>query len=77
VIFQFCAYATAFNANHLFIDENKRVSFHALLMFPRLDGFILRVPGAEVMEEMLAQASGRVIEADLRVWVRGNITASG
>src|SRR3712207_6162485 len=63
------AYATALNANHPFVDGNKRVSFHALLVFLRLHGLMLTAPGTEATEIMLALAAGRASEADLRLWV--------
>lgn len=67
------AYATALNANHPFIDGNKRVGFHALLVFLRLHGLILMVADTEAAEMMLALAAGEVHEADLRLWLRNNV----
>lgn len=68
------AYATALNANHPFVDGNKRVSFHALLVFLRLHGLMLSAPAPDAAEVMLAVAAGRASEADLRLWVRSNVT---
>jgi death-on-curing protein len=67
------AYATALNANHPFADGNKRVGFHALLVFLRLHGLMLTAPATEATELMLAVAAGRAQEADLRLWLRSNI----
>ena len=68
-------YAAALNANHPFIDGNKRVSFHALLVCLRLHGLMLAAPATEATEIMQALAAGRAVEADLRVWVRSNARA--
>ena len=67
------AYATALNANHPFIDGNKRVSFHAALVFLRLHGLCLQATGTEATEMVLALAAGHVREADFRGWVNSNV----
>ena len=59
------AYASALNANHPFVDGNKRVSFHSLLVFLRLDGLRLEAPPSEATETMRTLAAGRVSEADV------------
>ena len=70
------AYATALNANHSFIDGNKRVSFHALLVFLRLHGLLLNALPSEATEIILGLAAGQVREADLRIWLRNNVINS-
>ena len=67
------AYATALNANHPFIDGNKRVSFHAALVFLRLHGFSLQATASEATEMMLALAAGQHREADIRDWLSNNV----
>lgn len=67
------AYASALNANHPFLDGNKRVSFHSLLVFLRLHGLRLEVEGSEATEIMIALASGRVYEAEVSAWVKTRV----
>jgi death-on-curing protein len=64
------AYAVALNGNRPFADGNKRVAFHAMLVFLRLHGLILRAPAAEATEMMLGLAASRFSEAEVRAWVR-------
>jgi prophage maintenance system killer protein len=44
-------YASALNTNHPFLDGNKRVSFHSLLVFRRLHGLSLEAPPSETDEQ--------------------------
>jgi death-on-curing protein len=67
------AYAAALNSNHPFLDGNKRVAFHAMLVFLRLHGLALKATAEEATERMLALASGRASEADLSAWVRSRV----
>ncbi len=67
------AYVTALNANHPFIDGNKRVSFHAALVFLRLHGLSLQATATEATEMVLALAAGHAREANFRGWVNYNV----
>jgi death on curing protein len=67
------AYAAALNAYHPFIDGNKRVSFHAALVFLRLHGLSLQATTSEATEMMLALAAGHSREADVRRWMNNNV----
>lgn len=67
------AYATALSGNHPFVDGNKRVAFHAMLVFLRLHGLALKATAGEATEMMLALASGRASEAELSAWVRSRV----
>jgi death on curing protein len=67
------AYAVALNANHPFIDGNKRVSFHTLLVFLRLHGLGLNASTDEATKIMLALAAGEAREADIRAWLSTNV----
>ena len=67
------AYATALSRNHPFVDGNKRVAFHAMLVFLRLHGLTLKASAAEATERMLALAAGRASEAELSEWVRSRV----
>ena len=67
------AYATALRANHPFIDGDKRVAFHAMLVFLRLHGLMLTATAAEATERMLALAAGHASEAELAAGVRSRV----
>lgn len=67
------AYASALNANHPFLDGNKRVSFHSLLVFLRLHGLSLEASPTEATETMLALAAGRSSEREVSAWVRSRV----
>ena len=67
------AYATALNANHPFIDGNKRVSFHAALVFLRLHGLSLYATANEATEIILGLAAGQAREAAVRGWLNNNV----
>lgn len=69
------AYAVALSANHPFIDGNKRVAFHSLLVFLRLNGLVLRVQEQEATNQMLALAAGQSSEDSLIKWLRQHATA--
>jgi death-on-curing protein len=67
------AYAAALSSNHPFVDGNKRVAFHAMLVFLRLHGLALQAAAGEATERMLALAAGRASEAELAAWVRSRV----
>lgn len=67
------AYATALSGNHPFVDGNKRVAFHAMLVFLRLHGLTLKATAGEATERMLALAAGRASETELTAWVRSRV----
>lgn len=71
------AYAAAINANHPFIDGNKRVSFHCLLVFLRLHGFALSAEPAEATDMMLGLAAGQLAEAEITAWVKAHLVKTG
>jgi len=64
------AYACAINSNHPFLDGNKRVSFHSLLVFLRMNGFMLNAEPSEATEMMLDLAAGRLKEVEVHAWIR-------
>jgi death-on-curing protein len=67
------AYAAAISANHPFFDGNKRVAFHAMLIFLRLHGLTLKSPAEEATGEILALAAGEIAQEDFAMWVRSRI----
>ena len=63
-------YAFGICSSHPFRDGNKRISFLAAVIFLGLNGLDLIAPEDEVVERMLALASGRLDEEALATWIR-------
>lgn len=63
-------YAFGICSNHPFRDGNKRVAFVAAVTFLGLNGWELVAPEDEVVEKMLALASGSLDEEQLAEWFR-------
>ncbi len=57
-------------ASHPFRDGNKRISFLAAAVFLSLNGFDLVADDSEVVEMMLAVASGKLDEKAIADWIR-------
>ncbi len=58
---------------HPFRDGNKRISFLAAVIFLGLNGFDLVAPDEEVVEKMMAVASGKLGEEAIADWIRSRI----
>lgn len=71
------AYGYGLTRGHGYIDGNKRVGFVAMAIFLDINGWSLQAPEPEVVQAMLAVASGELAEADLAAWVREHIEAFG
>lgn len=69
------AYAFGIGTGHPFRDGNKRVSFLAAVVFLGLNGVDLVAPEDEVVERMLALASGSLDEQAVADWLRGRLKA--
>lgn len=67
------AYGFALLRNHPFVDGNKRTAFLAAYVFLGLNGRRLGAGEPEVVELMLAAASGEIDESDLAAWLRDRI----
>ncbi len=66
-------YAFGICSSHPFRDGNKRISFLAAVVFLGLNGFALAAPEAEVVEKMMAIASGKLDDTALAEWLRSRI----
>ena len=66
-------YAFGICTSHPFDDGNKRISFLAAVIFLGLNGFDLVAPGDEVVERMLALASGKLDEEAIASWIRSRM----
>jgi death-on-curing protein len=64
------AYAFGLVRNHPYRDGNTRVGFLALVTFLGVNGHTFSASEAEVVNEILALAAGRVSEESLAEWVR-------
>jgi death-on-curing protein len=63
-------YAFGICSSHPFRDGNKRISFLAAVIFLGLNGLDFIAPEEEVVEKMLALASGKLDEEATAVWIR-------
>ena len=68
------AYGYGLATSHPFNDGNKRVSFLAMYVFLGLNGLEIEAAETEVVELVVAVASGRCCEEDLADWLRGHIS---
>ena len=66
-------YAFGICSGHPFRDGNKRISFLAAVIFLGLNGFALAAPEAEVVEKMMALASGELDDTALAEWLRSRM----
>ena len=67
------AYACGLVRNHPYRDGNKRVGFLAMVTFLGTNGLEFEATDAEVLEEFLALADGRVSEEQLARWIRQHV----
>lgn len=67
------AYAFGICTGHPFRDGNKRVSFLTAVIFLGLNGFDFLAPEDEVVQKMMALASGELDEESVADWMRSRI----
>ena len=67
------SYVYGICTGHPFRDGNKRISFLAAVVFLELNGLDFVAPGDEVVETIMALASGKLDEESLAGWVRSRI----
>jgi death-on-curing protein len=58
--------------NHPFVDGNKRIAFHVLVVFLRLNGVPFAPDPAQATAMTLSLAAGEVAEDGLTRWIRDN-----
>jgi death-on-curing protein len=66
------AYAFGLARNHAFVDGNKRIAFHAMMVFLRGNGIEFTPDPAQATEIILSLAAGEVSEESLTRWIRDN-----
>lgn len=70
------AYCYGLARNHGYLDGNKRIAATAMGVFADLNGHEIIATEAELVDVMLAVASGECTEEELAGWVRGKVEAS-
>lgn len=58
--------------NHPFIDGNKRIGTHAMLIFLALNNIMLSYKDEELIDIILKVASGKANENDLYTWIKNH-----
>src|SRR5437660_6711061 len=66
------AYAFGLARNHAFVDGNKRIAFHAMMVFLRSNDIFFAPDPAHATSIILALAAGEVSEESLTRWIRDN-----
>jgi death-on-curing protein len=66
------AYAFGLARNHAFVDGNKRIAFHAMMVFLRSNGSAFAPEPAHATAIILSLAAGEVSEESLTRWIRDN-----
>ena len=56
-------------SNHAFVDGNKRIGVHAMLVFFDLNGVVLSYTQKELYEMVLAVADGSLEYEDMLKWI--------
>ncbi|MBQ4050737.1 MAG: type II toxin-antitoxin system death-on-curing family toxin [Oscillospiraceae bacterium] len=60
--------------NHPFVDGNKRTGAHAMLVFLELNGIPLQYDQQELIDIILAVASGKADDNELFLWICEHLT---
>jgi death-on-curing protein len=66
------AYAFGLARNHALVDGNKRIAFHAMMVFLRSNEIPFAPDPAHVTAIILSLAAGEVSEESLTRWIRDN-----
>ena len=66
------AYAFDLAKNHPFVDGNKRIAFHAMMVFLRINDIQFAPDPAHATAIILSLAAGEVSEESLTRWIRDN-----
>jgi len=66
------AYAFGLARNHAFVDGNKRIAFHAMMVFLRVNDIPFTPDPVHATSIILSLAAGEVSEESLTRWIRDN-----
>lgn len=69
------AYAFDLARNQPFVDGNKRIAFHAMMVFLRSNAIPFAPDPAHAAEIIISLAAGEVSEESLTRWIRDNLPA--
>ena len=61
--------------NHGFIDGNKRVAAHALIVFLRVNSFDLQASDDEFFQVTMKTAAGNFSADQIKIWLFANVKA--
>ena len=70
------AYAFGLARNQAFLDGNKRIAFHAMMVFSRGNDILFAPDPAHATAIILSLAAGEVSEESLTRWIRDNWPAT-
>jgi len=59
--------------NHPFVDGNKRIGTHAMLVFLAINDVALEYDDSELIETILAVAAGKISDEELTSWLYKHI----
>ena len=59
--------------NHAFVDENKRIGTHAMLVFLLLNGIDVAYKDEELTQLILGVAAGEISSEQLLAWLQAHI----
>ena len=59
--------------NHPFVDGNKRIGTHAMLVFLTMNGVMLEYEDEELIQLILSVASGESDDTHIRKWLQQHI----
>ena len=60
-------------ANHAFVDGNKRIGTHVMLIFLMLNGIDVDYEGEELTRLILGVAAGEISSEQLLAWLQAHI----
>ena len=62
-------------SNHAFVDGNKRIGMHIMLLFLEMNGVHLLIEDKDIVDAGLGVASGKMNYQDLLSWVKKHRTS--
>lgn len=71
------AYCFGLARNHGYLDGNKRIAATAMGVFADLNGYEVVCPETELVQIIVAVASGECSEVELAAWVREHLQRPG
>ena len=69
------AYASRIAKNHAFVDGNKRTAWLTCYLFPRLNGYAVHLPEAEVVLMVNGLAEGSISEDVFSAWLERGLAS--